>query len=592
MNERLMDVALGKQPADLIITGGKVVNVLTREIYAADVSVADGRIAAVGKLAAGAFGERTRIIDAGGCFLAPGFIDAHIHFESSMLTFRSFNRLVLPHGTTAVASDVMEISIVAGYKAVREVFREAEGLPVKLVNPVLAVSEMDDSLQTVGDHLSEEAVEEMISEPHAVGFAELMPGFILERSPQAKKLWELANRRGKTLEGHCPGLADPELSAYASAGIRSDHECVTREEAREKLRHGLHLLIREGSASQDLEECIRVITEDGMDARYCSLVSDDVDMEHLHTFGHMDHKVRMAVRAGVDPVTAIQMVTINPAESLKMDDRFGSITPGKCADIVILTDLAGCSVRDVIANGVQAVSGGKVVFPFEEFTYAPFMEDTVRLKKPVTAEDLLIKAPCGAGKALARVMRVSGRSLYSEAKEATLPVIDGTVRCPGDEDIMYAACVERYGKNGGIGKAFASGFGFARGAMALSVGHDHHNITAIGKDPGDMALCVNRIAELGGGAVIAEGGRILYELPLPICGLLATMPGQEAAALLAEMQKYLRSQGCRMAAPFMSLSFTTLSIPDYAITDKGLIDCHTLSIADPVIQWISSDTAR
>ena len=171
-------------------------------------------------------------------------------------------------------------------------------------------------------------------------------------------------------------------------------------------------------------------------------------------------------------------------------------------------------------------------------------------------------------------------------------MIDGEICCNEETDVMHAACVERYGKSGGIGKAFISGFGFARGSIALSMGHDHHNITAIGKNPGDMALCVNRIAELGGGAVIAEGGRILYELPLPICGLLATMPGQEAAVLLAEMQEYLRAQGCRMTAPFMSLSFTTLSIPDYAITDKGLVDCHTLSIVDPVMKWTSLDPMR
>ena len=586
MNEKLMDVAIGKQPADLIITGGRVINVLTGEIYFADISVSDGRIAAVGKLAPGAFGEKTRIVNANGNYLVPGFIDAHIHFESSMLTFRSFNRLVLPHGTTVIASDVMEISIVSGYKAIQEVFREAEGLPVKLVNPVLAVSELDDSLQTVGDHLSDDVLEEMISTDHAVGFAELMPDFILQRSGQARRLWNLARQYGKTLEGHCPGLSDPELSAYASVGIRSDHECVTREEAREKLRHGLHLLIREGSASQDLAECIKVITEDGIDARYCSLVSDDIDMEHIFTYGHMDYKVRMAVKAGVDPVTAIQMVTINPAESLKIDDRYGSLTPGKCADIVILTDLSACSVRDVIANGTVVVSNGKVDYAFDDFRYAPFMENTVHLQKPVTAEDLRITAPAKTTKARVRVMQVSGRSLYSEAKEAVLPVIDGGICCNEETDVMYAACVERYGKNGGIGKAFISGFGFTRSSIASSVGHDHHNITVIGKNLEDMALCVNRIAETGGGLVIAENGEILFELPLPICGLLATMDGEEAAVLLARMQQYLREQGCGMMSPFMSLSFATLPIPDYAITDKGLIEVKTLSVRDPVLEWV------
>lgn len=585
LDEKLMDVALGTCPADLIVTGGKLVNVLTREIYPADVSVSGGKIAAVGQLAPGAYGEKTQVIHADGAYLVPGFIDAHIHFESSMLTFTSFNELVLPHGTTLIGADMMEISIVAGYKAINEVFREAEELPVKLVNPILPEAEMDESLQTVGDHLSDDVLEEMIGQSHAIGFAELTSDFILQRSERTKWLWGLANRYGKTLEGHCPGLADPELSAYASVGIRSDHESVSWEEAREKLRHGIHLFIREGSASQDLEECIKVITEDGMDARYCSMISDDVDMEHLSRNGHMDHKVRMAVRAGVDPVTAIQMVTINPAESLKVDARYGSVTPGKCADIVILTDLASCAVRDVIASGELAVSAGELVFPFKPFTYAPFMENTVRLLKPVTAEDLLVKAPEGATQAHVRVMKLSGTSLYSKALEADVPVVDGAISCEGAGDVMYASCVERYGKNGGMSRVFVSGFGFARGAIASSVGHDHHNITAVGKNHEDMALCINRIAELGGGAVIAEDGKIIYELPLPICGLLATMDGREAAVLLAQMQQHLRDGGCTMPAPFMSLSFAALGIPEYAITDKGLVEVKTMSLVDPVLEW-------
>ena len=238
------------------------------------------------------------------------------------------------------------------------------------------------------------------------------------------------------------------------------------------------------------------------------------------------------------------------------------------------------------ANGTVVVSDGKVDYAFADFKYASFMENTVHLQKPATAEDFRIKAPAGTTKARVRVMQVSGRSLYSEAKEAVLPVIDGEICCNEETDVMHAACVERYGKNGGIGKAFISGFGFTRSSIASSVCHDHHNITVIGKNLEDMALCVNRIAETGGGLVIAEKGEIIFELPLPICGLLATMDGEEAAVRLSGMQKYLREQGCGMMSPFMSLSFTTLPIPDYAITDKGLIEVKTLSIRDPVLEWI------
>lgn len=579
----VIDVALGNEPADLVVKNGRLVNVVTREIYQADIAIAGKYIAATGKLAAGCIGKGTKIVDAGGKYLVPGFIDAHIHFESSMLSYTEFNRVVLTCGTTVVASDVMEVSIVSGYPAIQEVFKEAEGLPVKLVNPIVAFVPEDESVQTIGKGLAEDVLEEMISASEAVGFAETVPGKVLSKSPELWKMLDLSRKYGKTIEGHAPGLCGPELDAYASVGIRSDHECVSKEEALDKVRHGIHVLIREGSAAKDLKACIKIVTEDKVDSRYVSLVSDDIDMHYILAKGHLDHKVRMAVKEGVDPVEAIQMVTINPAESLKIDDRYGSIVPGKCADIVFLSSLEECDVTDVIANGAIALEDRKVVYNFPEYHYPDFMRNTVHLSKKVEAEDLVLHTDLSKEYVKARVIRVYGHSLLSDKLEEELKVKAGIVAADVEKDILHIACVERYGKNGSIGRSFVKGFGIKKGAIATSMGHDHHNITAVGTNAEDMAAAINRIEELSGGIVIVDERKILYELALPICGLLCTKDGLESAKILADMQAYLNSIGCEMESPFMSLSFVTLTIPGYAITDQGLIDVETLKVTEPLI---------
>lgn len=580
----IIDTALGKRSADLVIKNGQLINVITGEIYPADIAVCGRYIAAVGSLADGTVGPDTRVIDAEGKYLAPGFIDAHIHFESSMLSYTEFNRVVLTRGTTAVASDVMEVSIVSGFPAIQEIFKEAENLPVKLVNPIVAFVPEDESIQTVGEPFCQEHLEELLSMPDSVGFAETVPAIVLEKRPELWKMIELSKKYGKTMEGHAPELTGYELCAYASAGIRSNHECVSKEEALQNVRNGIHLLIREGSAAKDLKECIRAVTENQIDPRFCSLVSDDIDMHYILKNGHLDHKVRMAVEAGVDPVTAIQMVTINPAESLKIDDRYGSITPGKYADIVFLSDLVACEVTDVVANGILSLKEKEVVYPFQEYRYPESMMHTVRLQHPVSGDDMVIHTEEGASKVLARTIGVSGTSLISEMLEEELEVKDGVVCPDADRDILHIACVERYGKNGNIGRAFVKGFGLKKGAMATSMGHDHHNITVLGADPEDMAAAVNRIAELEGGIVIVENGQVIYELPLPVCGLLCIEDGLKAAEILGKMQDHLRSVGCPMESPFMSLSFVTLTIPGYAITDKGLVDVKRMECVPPLLK--------
>ena len=584
MNNHVIDVALGNAPADMVIKNGRLLNVHTGEIYETEIAIADKVIAAVGSLSENTIGENTKVIDAQGKIMAPGFIDAHIHFESSMLSFTEFSRMLVKHGTTAVATDLMEIAIVAGEEGINNVLRESEGLPVKLLQPIPAFMSEEGELQTIGAALYPEMIEKLIKGPHAVGLAEVLYPPIINKSPLSAWMLDLAEKYGKTAEGHAPELYGAQLNAYASAGIRSDHESTNKEEALGKLRAGLRVLIREGSAAQDLDAVIKIITENHVDTRHCALVSDDIDMLHIYEKGHLDYKVRRAIKDGVDPVNAIQMVTLNPAESLKIDSKYGSIAPGKCADIVFLSDLENCTVDSVISNGEVVVENGKTVYEFKKPEYTSVMLNTVKLSKVITGDDLVLTTDKNAKKAKVRVIGAQPTSLLTDALEADLDVVDGVIQPDVANDVLRIATVERYGKGGSIGKSFIKGFKISKGAIATSMGHDHHNITVVGSNANDMAVAVNRIKELNGGLIIAEDGKVKYELPLPICGLLTDLSGEESALILKKMQDDLRAKGCQMDSPYMTLAFITLIfIPFYGITDKGLVDVINGKVIDPII---------
>jgi adenine deaminase len=588
MDIDLINAALGKRPASLVIRGGRLINVLSGEIYQADVSVLNRRIAAVGTLHENAAGPETRIIDAAGKFIVPGFIDAHIHVESSMLSYTEFCKLAVKHGTTTIATDLMEVTIVSGVEGMKEILREAENLPVKLFYPVPSFMEEESGLQTTGSLLHTSIVDELLKLPQAVGLAETLAPPILAGSPASAHLIAAAEALHKTVEGHAPALMGDGLNAYTGAGVTSDHESTTREEALAKLRSGLRVLMREGSASTDLAECLRVITEDRASSRRCSMISDDIDALHLARLGHLDHKVRLAIRAGIPPVEAIQMVTLNPAENLRIDGRCGSVSPGRDADIVLLSSLEDCTVDTVIARGEIIVERGIPVKSFPKPVYNPILLNTVKLSRPVNAGDMEIRVTDPARKqARVHVIGASGTTLLTRAESAVLPVSDGVVQADTSIDVLRIACVERYGKNGNIGRSFIRGFGFKDGAVAISVGHDHHNITVVGLDPADMALAVNRAAGLGGGFVLIQDHKIAEEVALPVCGLLSTEDGEKVADKLEKMRDLLRAAGCTIPSPNMTLSFIPLIfIPDLAITDYGLFDVRQFRIIDPVIELL------
>ncbi|WP_312279770.1 adenine deaminase [Oscillibacter sp.] len=583
MDNELIQVALGKKPADIVIKNGRLVNVVTHEVYETEIAVAKGKIASIGPVPAGAVGPDTQIIDAKGMFLAPGFLDAHIHIESSMLSYTEFAKMVVKHGTTAVATDLMEVTIVSGIEGMKEVLAESKNTPVKLYYPIPAFME-ENGIQTTGSTLHSEMIDQLITLPEAVGLAEVLAPPILAESPVSAHMLDLAERYHKTAEGHAPAVMGESLNAYVGAGVTSDHESTNREEALAKLRMGLHVLMREGSASTDLRPCLNIITQEHVDTRYCSMVSDDIDALHISRLGHLDNKVRIAVAEGVDPVTAIQMVTLNPAESLRIQDRVGSITPGKIADIVFLSSLEECRVERVIANGELVVDGRALIKELPAPNYSGLLRDTVKLSRKITGDDLVLKADPGYTRAKVHVIGASHDTLLTDALEAELTVEDGVILPNVESDVLRIACVERYGKNGSIGRSFIKNFGLKSGAIAISVGHDHHNISVVGSDAEDMAFAVNRIAELQGGLVLVKDGEVLSEIPLPICGLLSDLDGEAVAEKLAEMIEILRTLGCEVPSPNITLSFITLIfIPCLGITDQGLFDVREFKLIDPVI---------
>ena len=582
LDQTLIAVAQGKAPADLIIRGGRLVNVHTREIYEADVAIAGERIACVGALPEGCCGPDTKVIDAAGRYLAPGFIDAHIHIESSMLTYTEFAKMVVKHGTTAVASDLMEVTIVSGVEGMKEILAESEATPVKLYYPVPAFME-ENGLQTTGATLRAAMMDELIQLPQAVGLAEVLVPPILAGSPASAHMLELAHKYHKTAEGHAPATYGEALNAYAGAGINSDHESTNQEEALQKLRSGLRVLMREGSASTDLRACLKVLTENKVDARHCAMVSDDIDALHIKDCGHLDHKVRIAVEEGVDPVTAIQMVTLNPAESFRIDGECGSVTPGKYADVVILSSLEDCAVEQVVSKGALVVDGGRLTYEAAKPAYSGVLRNTVHMPS-LTADDLVLKVDKAASRAKVHVIGASPVSLLTEDLEAELPVADGVVQPDVERDILRIACVERYGKNGSIGRAFIKNFGLKSGAIAISVGHDHHNVSVVGSDAEDMALALGRVQALQGGLVFVDGGKVVEEIALPICGLLADEDGDVVAEKLRRLIAAMAQRGCTVPSPNVTLSFITLIfIPALAISDQGLFDVAKFQIIDPVI---------
>ncbi len=585
MNAELVDAALGRIPSDLVIKGARLVNVNTTEIEEhVDIAVKNGRIALVGD-ASHCVGKETKVITAGGEYFVPGLLDAHIHPESSMVTLTQFARAVLPRGTTGVFVDPHEIANVLGLRGIKLLIEESKRLPLKVFVEISSCVPSAPGLETTGVELGLKDIASALKLRNVVGLAEVMnfPGVLAGNEKVHRKI-AVARNAGKVVEGHAPGLVGRELAAYISAGIESDHESFTEKEAVEKLRRGMKLEVREGSAAKNLTTLIKPILKLKLDTRHCLLATDDRHPYDLLREGHMDHVVRRAIDEGVDPIKAIQMATINTANHFWISD-IGDLSPGKIADILVVEDLRKFEVKKVFANGRLVAENGKLLLTLQQRAYPKFVKNSVRLKKKITPSNFVVKSALALGLVKVRVIGVIEGEIVTEHKILSLQVKNGEVMPDLARDVVRVAVVERHRRTGNIGLGFVRGFGMKRGALASSVGHDAHNITVVGINPEDMAVAVNEVVRCGGGQVVVLKGIPTAKLELPIAGLMSDRSIQDVSAQLEMLHRAARRCGVKLESPFMSISFLPLAvIPRLRITDMGLVDVEKFGLVDLIVK--------
>jgi len=550
----------GDEPADLVLRGGQVLDLVTGDMIAGDVAICGDTIVGTGQDY-----DAAEVIDVGGLILVPGFIDTHLHIESSMLTPYEFDRCVAPRGVTTAICDPHEIANVVGPDGIRY-FQEASRTTVMDIRVQLSSCVPSSHMETAGAEIGAEDLAELRGHPSGIGLAEFMnyPGVIhRDRGCMEKlRLFE-----GGHVDGHCPLLSGRDLNAYAAAGIRTEHEATSASEAREKLHKGMRVLIREGSVSKDLQALAPLLTE--RTAPYMCLCTDDRNPLDIDEHGHLDYMIRTLIGLGVPPLAAYRAASLSGAEAFGLTDR-GLIAPGRRADIVALPSLEECRASLVLCGGVRA---GDAAFAARR-VIPPVGRGSVRA--PAISE---ASFRCAGNRAETHVIGIrEGQILTDHLVERIAPE-GGDKRPDPARDLARIAVIERHGRNGNIATGFVRGFGLTAGAIAGTVCHDHHNIACVGIDYADMALAAQRLTEIEGGFVVASGGRVLAELALPVAGLMSLEPFETVRDALGHLRAAARSLGVTIEEPFLQLAFLALPvIPALKITDRGLVDVTRFEI--------------
>jgi adenine deaminase len=553
--------ARGEVEADLLLRGGRVVNVFTHEIVETSIALRGDRIVGLGDLPA------REVIDLDGRYVCPGLIDAHVHIEISMLPPHRFADAVLPHGVTSVVCDPHEIANVLGLDGVRYMLDVSEGLDLSVF--MMAPSCVPtSSMETSGAALGAQDLVALADHPRVLGLAEVMnyPGVLAGSSEVLDKLRGFA---GRPLDGHVPGLTGPDLQAYAGAGISSDHESVTADEAREKLRLGMTVFLREASNARNLIDLLPAVDE--FTARRCAFATDDRVPGELLRDGSIDALVRLAIRGGLDPITALTMATHNPAEHYGLRDR-GAVAPGRRADLLVTSDLRSLPVELVVAGGRVVARDGRRL----RDSVAPVasLPGTFHVAWP---SDLRLPA---RGRR-ARVIGIVEDQLVTTAQVEDVRVEDGIAVADPDRDVLRLSVIERHRATGNVGMGFVRGFGLRRGAMASSVANDCHNLVVVAVDDADGLLAARAVAEMGGGIAVVDGGELRAAMALPLAGLMADRAPELVADELDAVTSAVRQLGCAVPAPFMAMSFLALPvIPHLKLTDRGLVDVDAFAFID------------
>ncbi|MCB8927904.1 MAG: adenine deaminase [Ardenticatenaceae bacterium] len=579
----LVDVAMGRQSADLVIQNGRWVNVHSGEIIPnTDVAVKDGRIAYVGPDASHTIGENTQIIEGNGRYLIPGLCDAHMHVESGMVTVTEFARAVIPHGTTSMFIDPHEIANVLGLPGVKLMHDEAQTLPINIYVQMPSCVPSAPGLETPGASIGPAEVAEAMQWPGIIGLGEMMnfPGVFMSDDKMHAEMAETM-KAGKVIGGHYASLdLGRPFHGYVAGGPADDHEGTRREDAIARVRQGMKAMLRLGSAWYDVASQVKAITEQGLDSRNFILCTDDSHSGTLVHDGHMNRVVRHAIAQGLKPITAIQMATLNTAQHFGVEKDVGSITPGRYADIVISSDLVNLPIELVIANGEVLAENGRLTTDLPAYSYPDFAKGTVKLGKELIAESFNIHAPAGKKTAKVRTIGVVENQAPTRAEERVLPVVDGLVQLDTRLDVAQIALVERHQATGGVVNSFVTGFGFdARCGIATTVAHDSHHMIVVGTSKNNMALAANRLGEVGGGVVVFKDDEEIALVELPIAGLMSDERAEIVAAKAARMVAAMAECGCTLNNAYMQLSLLALVvIPDLRISDLGLVDVNKFEI--------------
>jgi len=558
----MIRVARGDAPADLVLRNARLVNVYSGEIYPADVAIYAGRIAGIGPGYEGA-----QEIDLKGSYLTPGLIDAHVHIESAMVGVRQFAAAVVPRGVTSVVADPHEITNVLGLDGIRYMFDQAKYGRLSMFVMVPSCVPSTD-MATAGAYLEAKDIASLQNDPWVLGLGEMMnyPGVVHEDPGVMEKLDAY---RTRVLDGHAPGLTGKALNAYLAAGIGSDHECTTAEEALEKLRLGMYILVREATNAHNLATLLPAVTPEN--ARRICFCTDDRHPGDLLDQGSVDHLVREAIAAGVEPVMAIRMATLNTSEWFRVYDR-GGIKPGNRADLAVFDDLHEFEARLVVRGG-QVVAENGVMLPFD----LPERPSYLRGSMNVNWHSVDFRIPAEGRRA--RVIGVLPDQLITECRILEIPSASDVAMPDPEQDIVKIAVIERHMASGRMGKGFVQGLGLRRGAIASTIAHDHHNLIVTGADNISLTTAAAAVADMGGGLAVADGIRILARLPLPVAGLMSNKSIGEVRKQLDEVIKAARHLGSELHDPLMALSFLALEvIPQLRLTDQGLVDVDQFKI--------------
>ncbi len=563
---RLISVAKGESPADLVLTNAKVVNIFNGEIETGNVAVCGDRVAGIGD-----YKKAKRVIDLSGKYLAPGLINGHTHLESSMLDVGQYAQAVVPHGTSAIVTDLHEIANVCGIDGIKYVLDYARRLPLDLF--LMAPSCVPAThLETSGANLGPDDIRRILRYKECIGLGEVMnyPSVLFG---DATILDKIASARGKVVDGHAPGVSGKDLNAYIGAGIYSDHESVTLAEAEEKLRRGMHVMIREGSTEKNLEALLPLVT-DKTYKRCLFVVDDRHGVDILHD-GDIDAVVRKAIKLGLDPIRAIQLATINTAEYFRLEG-LGAVAPGYYANFIVLDGLRDFSVGMVFYRGRLVARKGKPLFELPELE-GNRLTDTVNVK-PFTLDALKLKA---SGESRLVIEVIPGQ-IINRRKQIKVRVVDGFVMPDTTRDVLKAVVVERHRATGNIGIGMVTGFGLKRGALASSTAHDSHNIVVVGTSDEDIFAAIKEVERLQGGLVVTTGGKVVDSLATPIAGLLSDEPLERVVAGLERLEQAVaKDLGATLPAPFAALSFLALPvIPELRLTDLGLVDVNEFKLIE------------